>query len=148
MLRRISSITALNVALLAGCSAASPAEGTSTTSLAATLSPDCTHGGATTVALVSFDASSLEVEGVTSRGGWIVGRLTPDTVELAANTRAFPPDPIFPQCTQDATTYNQSIGDGLTEALLGDLGQLASDGCEASLVIGADGTVSSFQPVP
>jgi hypothetical protein len=148
MLRGISSITALTMAILAGCSAASPGEGTGSTTQAATVSPSCTHGGATTVTLVAFDASSLELQGVTSRGVWIVGRLTPDTVEAAANLRSFPPDPIFPQCTQDATTYNQSAGDGLSGALLGALGHLANDGCDASLVIGGDGTVTSFQPVP
>jgi len=148
MLRGIPSITALTMAILAGCSAASPTEGTGSTTQAATLNPSCAHGGATTVALVSFDETSLELQGVTSRGAWVVGRLTPDTLETAANLRAFPPDPIFPQCTQDATSYNQSVGDGLTGALLGALDQLASDGCDASLVIGADGTVSSFQPVP
>jgi hypothetical protein len=148
MLRRISSITGLTVAVLAGCSAASPDEGTGSTTQAASLSPSCTHGGATTVTLVAFDESSLELQGVTSRGAWIVGRLTPDTVEASANLRSFPPDPIFPQCTQDATTYNQFAGNGLSGALLGAVGQLANDGCNASLVIGGDGAVTSFQPIP
>jgi hypothetical protein len=32
--------------------------------------------------------------------------------------------------------------------VLGALGQLASDSCNVSIALGADGTVSSIQPVP
>ncbi|HEY3818342.1 MAG TPA: hypothetical protein VGL81_14280 [Polyangiaceae bacterium] len=157
MLRGIPSITATLTCLctLAGCSAADPTEATATVQATTSVDPTCSHGGqsaATTVTLVSFDAATLELEAVNARGSRVVARLTPATVETIANLRTFPPDPIFPQCTDDATTYDRDLGAGatgvLTRALLSDLGQLASDGCDASVVLAADGTVTSFQPVP
>jgi hypothetical protein len=152
MLRGTLSITATvaSVCALAGCSSASAPEAASTTIQAATLSPQCSHGGAgpTTVTLIAFDAHTLELEAVNARGALVVGWLSPDTVEVAADLRAFPPDPIFPQCTDDASTYNESVGDGLSHTLIGDLGALASDGCNASVTLAADGTVTTFQPVP
>jgi len=151
MLRGTLSITATMASVCAlGCSSATPPEAAGTTAQAETVSPQCSRGGpgATTVTLFSFDAQSLEIYGVNSRGSLVVGRLTPDTVEVAANLRAFPPDPIFPQCTNDATTYDQDVGAGLTRSLEGDLGALASDGCDASVTFAPDGTVTSFQPVP
>jgi len=155
MLRGIHSITATvaSVCALAGCSSAVAPEATRTTIQADTdtLAPQCGHGGpggATTVTLLAFDAQSLQLTGLTARGSLVVGWLTPDTIEVAANLRAFPPDPIFPQCTDDATTYDQNVGDGLSRALLGDLGDLANDGCDASVTLAADGTVTTFQPVP
>jgi len=153
MLRGIPSITATvaSVCALAGCSSASAPEAAHTTIQASTVAPECSHGGAsgpTTVTLFAFDSRSLELQGITSRGSWIAARLTPATLVVAANLRAFPPDPIFPQCTDDATAYDQNVGDGLTRALLGDVGALASDGCNASLTLAADGTVTALQPVP
>jgi len=153
MLRGTHSITAIvaSVCALAGCSVAATPEDAATTVEAATLAPQCSHGGqggALTVTLISFDAQSLELQAVTSRGALVVGRFTPATLEVAANLRTFPPDPIFPACTDDATTYDQSAGEGLTRSLLADLGALAGDGCDASVLLAADGTVTSFQPVP
>src|SRR5579863_3727971 len=103
MLRGIHSITATvaSVCALAGCSSASAPEAARTTIQASTVAPECSHGGgggSATVTLFSFDARSLELQGVTSRGSMVVARLTPATVVVAANLRAFPPDPIFPQC--------------------------------------------------
>jgi hypothetical protein len=152
MLRGILSITATvaSVCALAGCSSATSPEAAATTVQADTLNPQCHggQGGATTLTLISFDADSLELVGVNSRGSLVAGWLSPDTIEVAANLRAFPPDPIFPQCTEDATTYNQNVGDGLSRSLLGDLAGLASDGCDATVTLAADSTVTSFQPVP
>jgi hypothetical protein len=152
MLRGIPSITATvaSVCALAGCSSASAPEAARTTVQTSTVAPECSHGGGgpTSVSLFSFDSRSLELQGITSRGSLVVARLTPATLVVAANLRAFPPDPIFPQCTDDAATYDQNVGDGLTRALLGDVGDLANDGCNASLTLAADGTVTAFQPVP
>jgi hypothetical protein len=153
MLRGIASITAAmaSVCLLTGCSSADPAEATASTVQADSVSPACSsggQGGASTVTLLYFDAASLDLFAVNARGSLVVGRLTADTVEVAANLRTFPPDPIVPQCTDDATTYDEDVGDGLTRSLLGALGALANDGCDASITVASDGTVTSFQPVP
>jgi hypothetical protein len=149
MLRGIRSITATVAAVcaLTGCSSGATPEISASTTQAATA--QCSHGGqgAETVALVSFDEVSLRLTGLTPRGSLVVGRLTPDTVEVAANLRAFPPDPIFPACSDDAATYNQVVGSGLTPSL-GALQALAADGCNASIGLASNGTVTSFQPVP
>jgi hypothetical protein len=150
MLRGISSITALVVvSTLAGCSSAGPGQGSEQVgvqSQAATA--QCRHGGTRTVSLMSFDTTSLELTGFAEDGSYVDVWLTRDTTPIAANIQIFPPDPIFPQCKDDATAWNGALGDGLTSTALADLGQLATDGCNVAVTLAFDGSVVSVQPVP
>ncbi len=151
MLRGIASITALVfVGALAGCSSADQGhEPASVGAQAESLAAQCHHGGEPrTVSLLSFDPGSMELVGITSDGAYVDTWLTSSTTPVAANIRLFPPDPIFPQCRDDATAWNQALGDGLTSGVLGDLAQLAADGCDVSVVVAFDGTIASVQPVP
>jgi hypothetical protein len=154
MLRGIPSITA-TVAIvfaLAGCSSGDRSETTASATQADTVAPSCSRGGhgggPLSVSLVHFDTTSYALEAIASNGSYVYTRLTPQTVEIAANLREFPPDPIYPQCGNDASTYDSVIGDGLTSGVLESLGQLAADGCDASLTLASDGTVASLQPTP
>lgn len=148
MLRGIQSITAIIVACaIAGCSS-SQGEQSASESQAATAA--CRHGvgGTRTVSLLCFDATSLELSGVASDGSYVDVRLTTSTLPVAANVRLFPPDPIFPQCRNDAVAWNGLVGDGLTAGVRSELSQLANDGCDLSITQAADGSVVSVQPVP
>ena len=154
MLRGISSITATVaiVCALVACSSGDGSETTASATQADTVAPSCSRGGhgggPLSVTLVSFDTGSYELVALQSNGTYLYARLTPETVEVAANLREFPPDPIFPECGNDATTYNGVLGDGLTSSVVKSLGQLATDGCDASLTLASNGTVASFQPTP
>jgi hypothetical protein len=158
MLRRIAYITAMLVVTSSGlgCSSADPgAEASRSTAQsvtaggAAVAGPQCHHGGGPrTIQIWSFDATSMELTGITFDGQYVDVWITSATAPVLANVRLYPPDPIFPQCKNDATTWNGDIGDGLTSTVLADLAQLANDGCDASIAIGFDGSVTSVQPVP
>jgi hypothetical protein len=155
MLRGIATITAMLVVTSLGCSSADPGrESSSSTAQSVTASapatgPQCHHGGGPrTISLWSFDPTTMELTGVTADAQYVDVFLTSATIAAAANLRLYPPDPIFPQCRDDATAWNQALGDGFTSTVAGDLAQLASDGCNASIAVGFDGTVSSVQPVP
>lgn len=159
MLRGIPSITAFVIGLSAaatGCSSASTSGSGEPASVA--VQADSTglacgggHGGshgARTVSLYELDTSTMTLYGVTADGAAVAARLAPTTTTLVADLGSFPPDPIFPQCEQDAATYDDVIGGGLTRSVLSAIGALANDGCDASIAIASDGTLASFQPVP
>jgi hypothetical protein len=103
-------------------------------------------GGTMTVTLLDFDSRSLQVT-AWSDAGLVRLQYTSDTVDLAADLNAYPPDPVYP-CTSQAQTYNDAIGGGLTRAVLQSLAQQADFECNASITVAADGTITSFQPVP
>jgi hypothetical protein len=155
MLRGIASITAMLVVTSLGCSSGDPGrESPSSAAQSVTAStpvgdPQCHHGGGPrTISLWSFDPTTMELTGVTADGQYVDVFLTSATAPVAANLRLYPPDPIFPQCRNDATAWNQALGDGFTSTVAADLAQLAADGCNASIAVGFEGTVSSVQPVP
>jgi hypothetical protein len=149
MLRRIPCITAVIVALAAAGCSSGDRDHAATTTQAQTAGPLCGHGsGPMTVTLLSFDAQSLELDAFDSNGFLVTGWLTSDTRTIPADLGAFPPDPIFPQCGNDAAAYDRVVGDRLTDAVGSQVTQLATDGCNASVTVSRDGTVTSFQPVP
>lgn len=156
MLRGIASIAAMLALTSLGCSSADPGrESASSTAQSVTAAipvaggPLCHHGGGPrTVSLWSFDPTTMELTGATPEGQYVDVFLTTATSAVAANLTLFPPDPIFPQCKGDAAAWNGDIRDGLTATALGDLSQLATDGCNAAIAFGFDGSVTSVQPVP
>src|SRR5579872_7475626 len=133
MLRGIQSAaaTAAIVCTLAGCSGTDRPDVTSTsTEGVAAVSPICRgRGGTATITLLSFDESTYRVTGLDARGYYVSAYLTPSTREIAADLSLFPPDPIFPQCGNDAARYDDSLGDGLTSTVLGSIASLATDSC-------------------
>jgi hypothetical protein len=150
MLRGIQSIAALIVvSALAGCSSGPGQDPARANVQAESTAVQCRPGGGPrTVTLLSFDATSLELTGFADDGSYVDVLLTSATTAVAADLRLFPPDPIFPQCKDDATAWNRAVGDGLTRTVLADLGQLAFDDCNVSVSLALDGTVSTLQPVP
>jgi hypothetical protein len=148
----MSSVTAVIVSLVAaGCSSSAPADrAASTTQAQSAAAPECGHGpaGPITVSLLAFDSTTLELTGIDSNGFLVWGWLTSATNTIPADLGAFPPDPIFPQCSNDAAAYDRAVGDGLTDAVVAQVAQLATDGCNASVTMTRSGTVTSFQPVP
>jgi hypothetical protein len=155
MLHRVSSITATVAAIgaLAGCSAAGDRSPAAVTVQADTTSPQCSHGGGhqpapLAVTLVSFDTRSLSLFAVDASGTLVSTQVTQTTSEIPADLDLFPPDPIYPQCTNDASMYDDALGDGLTRGLLDSIAGLANDGCDATLTLAPDGTIASIQPTP
>jgi hypothetical protein len=105
-------------------------------------------GGPVKAWLVDFDASSQRLFAFTTDGTFVDTRFDDQTALLIADLSLWPPDPIFPQCRDEAAVYDRVAGDGFSQGVRDAVGVFAQDFCSASLVIGADGTLASFQPVP
>jgi hypothetical protein len=150
----MQSVTAVIVSLVvAGCSSSGPGDRAVSTTQAQSAAPECGHGPGdpgdpVTVSLLAFDSNTLELTGIDANGFVVWGWLTSATSTIPADLGAFPPDPIFPQCSNDAAAYDRVVGDGLTDAAVAQVAQLASDRCNASVTMTRNGTVISFQPVP
>jgi len=101
-------------------------------------------GGAAVVTLTGFDRYSLVLTGVTADGAELAIQYTIDTVGLPADLGTYtPPDPCFGQ----ASAWNEQIDFGLTRAVVQRLEHFARFDCEASVTLGSDNEVLTFQPV-
>jgi hypothetical protein len=153
MLRRELSIIAAvvtSVLTLAGCSGGDGSESAATTVQADSTAVKCDgdRGGAMTVQLVDFDEDAMQLTAVNADGALLTLDVTGDTSFLRAFPSEYPPDPIFPACRGLAVAYDQHLAAGLTYALVRRVAQLAEHSCSASVVVGPDSTLASFQPVP